>query len=340
MPFDDQAKTALNQRRDQIDSALSNALSDALGGEFAAEDLVLDKADVQKIMDQSVAMAQATVGPGGVNQTVRREAINRFGNGQPNTPAAQNTTDLTMTSPEGDEITNTLGPTRDNSRSQTPEQAPNQSVPAQTATEPEPEPAATPEAPDEGMQHCPHDGQILNPDGTCPGGDHSSLGGDPKKPAQAMGQNQPTGVGGNPNPRVANQPNNSSNQAGRPNNQSAPATNPQLPPPITPAIALASIQEGAKKKISDLTQQIEHTKDKIGDINKKIKKNDNEVNIITGVSSCGCFTLILPIFGTIMLFINHQKKSKLKNEAAKLEDTIDRLTEERAKIAKQAKLKI
>lgn len=340
MPFDDQAKNSLNQHRGQIDSALSNALSDALGGEFAAEDLVLDKADVQKIMDQSLAMAEAAIGPGEMAKKIRRESITSFGNGQPNTPPTQNTANLAMTNPEGDEVANTLGPTRDNARGQTSEQTPNRGVPAQTAAEPEPEPAATPEAPDEGMQHCPHDGQILNPDGTCPGGDHSSLGGDPKKPAQTAGQNQPTGVGGNPNPRVANQPNHSGNQSGQPNNQSAPAANPQLPPPITPAIAQASIQEGAKKKISDLTQQIKHTKDKIGDINKKIKKNDNQTNIITGVSSCGCFTLILPIFGTIMLFINHQKKSKLKNEAAKLEDKIDRLTKERAKIAKQAKLKI
>lgn len=331
MPSSDQAKQALDQRRGQIDSALSNALADALGGEFAAADLVLNEGDVRKIMDQSLTMAEAAIGSGEMAKNTRRELISRFGSSQPNTPTPQTETDLSLSVPESDEISKTLGPTRDNRPNQTP---------AQPATEP----VTAPESPEssdplgEGMQHCPYDGQILNPDGTCPEGDHSSLGSNAKSRNQTANPNEAVNVGGNPNPRIANQPANSNTPTGQPNGRIP--INPQLPPPITPAIAQASIQQGAKKKIDELTQQIEHTKDKIGDINKKIKKNDTEVQIISAVSACGCFTLILPIFGTMKLFINHQKKSKLKNEAAKLENTIDRLTEERAKIAKQAKLKI
>ncbi len=328
------ARETLNPFEGAIKSSLTNALSGQTG--LDAEYITTKPEDWQDLLAQTAAIAEDYAQKISARTGVRRRAartslIKKFGNrntDSPHTPTKlelgvdDNATDILTSAPPGS-------------------QAP--STPRATPTSvPAPTDSATPPADDDwqgedqGLQHCPYDGQILNPDGTCPAGDHTALGKEPKQVPSTAGESAQTPtVGANPNPRLANASNNPNNTLNGQNN-----TTTTTPPPVPPqAYAQANADQEGQQKMAALSKQISSAQNELAKLKKELDSTGNKAIWIRLISFCGCATIVLPIITSGFLFLNHQKKSKIEKEINRAEEQIRNLTEARNKVAKQYNLK-
>jgi len=331
------ARETLSPFEDAIKSSLQNALSDQTGLE--TDDIRIKPEDWQALLAQTAAIAEDYAQKIGAQTGVRRRAttnslIQNFGSGNTASPNAPTKLELGV----DDNATDILN---DETSAQPRSQVP--TTPTATPTSvPTPTDSATSPADndwqgeDQGLQHCPYDGQILNSDGTCPAGDHTALGKDPKQAQPNTGESAHTPtVGANPNPRSANRtgtPNNAPNNQGR--------TAPTTPPPTPPrAYTLANNSQEGQQKMATLSKQISSAQKELAGLKKELAGTEKKALWIRLITFCGCATIVLPIITSGFLFLNHQKKSKIEKEIKRVEEQIRNLTEARNKVAKQYNLK-
>lgn len=375
MPPRDQARDSLNRRRSQVSDTLKNGISAALGGAVDANDLILSANDEQKIMDIiakhgedfiAKIMAQKKAEMDQAKAEARAAALKNFG--APSRDTA-NANSFGGPADRGSQPKNQkLTPENStNNNSALPENGAGLDTPAaeqgRTPTGSRKSPLG--EDPIEettnehgvttrkyandmesiswdggkigdGLQHCPYDGQILNPDGTCPAGDHNALGPEPKANGQTPPPIPEQARNGQTPPPIPPQ------ARGRNTPPPIPpqARNPNTPPPIPPAVIAASIQAEGNKKMADLNKKLEAAKKELKDLKGDSEKTESKGWWLRFVGGCGCITIVLPIIAAIFLFLNYEKKSKIKKEINRVEEQITSINKERTETAKKYNLKI
>ncbi len=343
MPPRDQSRAALNRRRSQVSDTLKNGISAAFGGAYDADDIVLNANDERRIMDliaeqgekyTEEIMAKHKLVMDAAKARARAAALQNFG-----APTSQQTTgaapkfnnDETQKADLAGDLTQDGSPEKILDRTAQANTAEQENPRASNfASDVEENQKATPEE-DQGLKHCPYDGQILNFDGTCPAGDHTSLGRQtpPPIPAQARGNGQtpppiPPQAGGRQTP---------------PPIPAQARGNGQTPPPIPPAVILASIKAEGDKKMTDLDNQLNAAKKELSELRDDAEKAETRGSLIK-LSGCSCITVIGPFIGAILLYLNYQKQGKIEKEMKRVEEQISNIEKARAETAQKYKLKI